>query len=268
MYESLTYADLGYGSDVAPSTMLLGEGWGELEHDGIRPFRRAAGDASALLAGAATIYEVAVDLEPVESGPEFGFTVHVDGRVCGEKRVRGRSMMRFRLPPGERAMRRLTLSLGRPARVFRFAALPYPRDVLPFWRGFRVGRGGWYPLEGVPREMFRWVNHEAEIVVERPERALELDIEPGPAAPFARLQLDVLIGEGELLRRIAIEGRTRFRVQLPELRRVPQRLVLRGPGGGVAAPPDARILDFRVFAIPAPWERWELLRSLAALGPA
>lgn len=267
MYEGVTYADLGYGTDVAPSTMLLGEGWGELERDGFFLFRRIADRAAALLAGTAVVYEISVDLEPVESGAELDVTCSVDGRPCGEKRIRGRSMFRFRIAPREPAMRPLVLSVSRPVRIFRFAALPYPRDVVPFWRGFRVGRGGWYPLEELPREMFRWVNREAEIVVERPGRSLELDIERGPGAPGARVQLDVLIGAGELLHRFDIEGRTRITVDLPELRRVPERLLLRCPGGSVPAPPDARILDFRVFAIPAPWERQELLRSLAAPGP-
>lgn len=266
MYESITYSDLGYGDDVAPSTMLLGEGWGELEPDERGIFRRVAHHAVALLAATAVVYEVSIDLEPAERGPEFDVECAVDGRPCGGKRIRGRSMIRFRIPPGEPAMRHLTLSAGRPVRVFRFAALPYPRDVVPFWRGFRVGRGGWYPLEELNGEMSRGVNREAEIVVERPERSLELDVEPGPGAPFARVQLDVLICGGELLRRFAVEGRTRITVGLPELR-VPERLVLRSPGGAVAVPPDARSLDFRVFAIPAPWERRELLRSLAALGP-
>jgi hypothetical protein len=267
MYEGVTYADLGYGTDVAPSTLLLGEGWGELERDGFSLFRRVAAEAAALLAGTAVVYEVSIDLEPAESGPEFEVACCVDGRACGEKRIRGRSMIRFRVPPSEPAMRPLTLSVGRPVRIFRFAALPYPRDVVPYWRGFRVGRGGWYPLEGSPPDMFRWVNREAEIVVERPERSLELDIEPGPSAPGARVQVDVLIGEGELVRGFALEGRTRITVELPALRCVPERLLLRSSGGSVPAPPDARTLDFRVFAIPAPWERSELLRSLAALAP-
>jgi hypothetical protein len=250
MYEGHTYADLGYGQDVAPSTISLGDGWDDLESDGTFRFRRISNQAHALLASVGSVYAVTVDLEPTESGPDLELEGYVDGTLRCSKRIRGRSLVRFLMPPGEPAMRRLSLSVNRRARIFRFAALPFPRDVVPLWHGFRVGGGGWYPLEELEPDLFRYVNREADIVIERPERALELDVEPGPGVGCGPFKLDVLLGRGALLCALRIEHRTRITVALPELRDLPQRLVLRCEGGGRPKPPDARICDFRLFAVP------------------
>ncbi len=270
MVDGISYSDLGYGLDIAPSTISLREGWRSLEVDESGQFRRIAGHAQALFASAGFICEVTIDVapEPHET-PSLTFEARVDGIVYHANRIQGRTRIRFMLPPGEAAIRRVSLEVtGGTARVYRLAALLHARDVVPAWLGFRVGGGGWYPLEGVDPDTSRYVNREAEIVIGRPAKSLELDVEPGPGVAYQPFDLEVFAGDGALHRRVHVEGRTRMTVELPELRSLPGRLVLRCEGGGRPAPPDARLMDFRLFPVPAPWERSELLRRLAALGPA
>ena len=269
MVDGITYSDLGYGLDIAPSTISLREGWRGLEVDESGQFRRIAGHAQALFASAGLVCEVTIDVAPVpHETSSLTFEARVDGIVYHANRIQGRTRIRFLLPPGEAAIRRVSLQVtGGTARVYRLAALLHARDVVPTWLGMRVGRGGWYPLEGFDPNTFRYVNREAEIVIGRPAKSLDLDVEPGPGVAYQPFDLDVFNGDGALLRRVRIEGRTRMTLELPDLRSLPGRLVLRCDGGGRPAPPDARLMDFRLFPVPAPWERSELLRRLAARGP-
>jgi hypothetical protein len=269
MFEAITYSDLGYGLDVAPSTISLGEGWRDLEFDGSEQFRRIDENARALFASAGRVYAMTIDVEPAQPAPsQLVFEVRMDGIVHYEQALIGRTLVRFVIPPGEAAMRRIAMkTTGGGVRIFRCAALPHARDVVPQWLGFRVGAGGWYQLEDVDGTAFRHVNRQAEIVVGRPAKSLEFEVEPGPGVAYAPMDLDISIGD-RLLRRVRVEQRMRLAVELPELRTFPARLVLSCQGGGRPAPPDARLMDFRLLSIPAPWERSELLRSLAALGPS
>jgi hypothetical protein len=268
MFEGVVYSDLGYGIDIAPLTISLRDGWDRLEDDGAERFRTIAHEAQALFACAGGAYAISIDMEPA-AVDSLNLEVRIDGALRYANQIRGRSYVRFVQPAGEAAMRRIALkAIGGSARIYRFAALPDYRDVVPQWLGFRVGGGGWYPLEELNREMFRYVNREANIVIGRPAKSLELDIEPGPGTAYGPFDLDILAGDRELLRRVRIERRMRITVELPELRSLPGRLVLSCQDGGRPMPPDARLMDFRLFAIPAPWERSELLRNLAALGPS
>jgi hypothetical protein len=269
VFEGISSSDLGYGRDIAPSTMSLGDGWRPLEVDRSGRFRPIAGIAQALFASAGYIYEVIIDIAPA---PDDMGSVYFDARVDGisyyANPIHGRTRVRFLMSPGEPAMRRISLhATGGTARVYRVAALPHGYDVVPSWLGFRIGGGGWYPLEGSETGTFRYVNREGEIVIGRPARSLELDVEPGPGVASGVVELDISTGDRELLRRVRVERRTRIAVQLPELRDFPGRLVVSCKGGGRPAPPDGRLMDFRLFAMPAPWARSELLRSLASLGP-
>jgi hypothetical protein len=268
MFEGVTYSDLGYGIDIAPTTISLRDGWDRLEDDGSERFRVIAQDAHALFASAGGVYAATVDVQPASAGP-LNFEVRINGALHYANQIQGRSYVRFVVPAGEPGMRRMSLKvIGGSARIYRFAALPDFRDVVPQWLGFRVGGGGWYPLEESEGDTFRYVNREAHIVIGRAAKSLELDVEPGPGLAYGPFDLDVSVGDRELLRRVRVERRTRMTVELPELNRFPGRVVLSCKGGGRPMPPDARLMDFRLFAIPAPWERSELLRSLAALGPS
>lgn len=269
MPDALVFSDLGYGLDVVPSTISLRDGWHDLERDDSGRFRRIDERAHALFASAGWVYAATIDVAPAHAETRaVQFEVRVDGIVYFANAIRGRTLVRFVLPPGEAAMRRVVLSArGGAARIYRFAALWYGREVVPDWLGFRIAGGGWYPVESLGFETFRYVNREGVIAMDRPVRSLELDVEPGPGVAHRPFDLDVFIGDGELLRRVRVDRRMRTTVELPASTRFPERLLLRCEGGGRPSPPDARLMDFRLFAVLAPWERSELMRSLASLGP-
>jgi hypothetical protein len=267
--DALAYPDFGYGVDIAPSTISLGEGWRELEADEGGRYRRIDERANALFASTGSAYAATIDVAPAQGETRpVHFEVRVDGIVYFANSIHGRTLLRFVIPPGEAAMRRVALTAtGGAARIYRLAALWYGREVVPDWLGFRIGGGGWYPVESLGTDTFRYLNREGVIAIDRPAKSLELDVEPGPGVAHGPFELDIFIGERELLRRVRVDRRMRITVELPALARLPERLVLRCDSGGRPSPPDARVMDFRLFAVPAPWERSELMRSLAALGP-
>lgn len=257
MFEAITFAPLGYGDDIAPSTMALGDGWCELESDGSERFRRITNEAQAVLASAGVVHAVMIDLEPAEAtAPALTLEARVDGTLRYSGRIRGRTLVRFVIPGGEPGMRSTSLrASGGSARVYRFAALPHPCDVVPEWDGFRIADGGWYPLEEIDGALVRYVNREAAIVIGRPARTLELDIEAGPGLAYAAFELGVCLGGQAPVHRVLIECRTRITLELPELRSLPERIVLSCEGGGRPTPPDARLRDFRVFSAASQAER-------------
>ena len=260
---------MGYGLDVAPSTISLGEGWRDLEFDESGQFRRIDERAKALFASAGWVYAATIDVAPTPGEQRsVRFEVRVDGIVYFANLIRDRTLIRFVLPPGEAAMRRIVLTAtGGAARIYRMAALWYGREVVPDWLGFRIAGGRWYPVEQRGYETFRYVNREGVIAIDRPATSLEVDVEAGPGVAYGPFDLDIFIGDRELLRRVRIERRTRMTLELPALSRFPEHLVLSCESGGLPSPPDARLMDFRLYSVLATWERSELLRSLAALGP-
>jgi hypothetical protein len=121
-------------------------------------------------------------------------------------------------------------------------------DVVSSASGIRLGTG-WYPFETWAGQSFRWVGSDAEIVVDRPPSAactLNLDVEPGPGVGSGSFTLHVYDSTGALLTSSVVAGRGTL--VLPEQSATPARLLkLHVDGGGLAAPGDPRILNFRVF---------------------
>jgi hypothetical protein len=123
-------------------------------------------------------------------------------------------------------------------------------DVAPASSGLLFGRG-WMPVERyMASEPFRWVGERAELLIDgAPAGAtgLQLEVEPGPGTGGAALDLEI-VGEGNrTLARVTVAGRSRLR--LPLERPLPSKLWFRVHGGGVPAPRDPRVLNFRLFRI-------------------
>jgi hypothetical protein len=125
------------------------------------------------------------------------------------------------------------------------------REVVPLRAGFRLGRGGWYVLEQIRGETFRWVRDRAEIIVtDAAATTLELDVEPGPGVGGKPLALTVRDARGEPIACACVEGRRRIAIELPSAERVPYAIALCADGGGATVPGFVRVLDFRVFHVP------------------
>jgi hypothetical protein len=130
---------------------------------------------------------------------------------------------------------------------FRVFAVAVDRsaDVFPAWA---VPSNGFHPLERQNGELFRWVGGDAVIELIGARRdALEFDAESGPGMRSQPFALHVVRADGADVVNVQVGSRTRIRVPLDGASAL-DRLVLRGEGGGIAVPGDARILDFRVFA--------------------
>ena len=135
-------------------------------------------------------------------------------------------------------------------RVFSIRAEPLRPEVVPLLAGFRIGRGGWYALEELADDVFRWVNNDAEIVVTDPDvKTLDLEAAPGPALGAKPLTLDVLDG-GESFARFVVESRRRLSLELPASGPAPYSITLHTENGGAARPGYQRVLNFRLFHIP------------------
>jgi hypothetical protein len=115
--------------------------------------------------------------------------------------------------------------------------------------GLFVGEG-WYEPETYDGETFRWVDNDAEIVVTAPtgaRRTLLVDVEPGPALPSRRTELQIRDVEGAVVARTVIGNRMEVVVDLPISPARPTLFRLHATGEAVILPSDARMLRFRVF---------------------
>ena len=120
--------------------------------------------------------------------------------------------------------------------------------------GLRLGRN-WYPLEGEDGNRFRWVDNDAEIVVESEwiEGAkLMLTVQPGPGVGGNPFQLQVIDSDGHVLSQTEITGRQEVRCLLPAATRSKRIYRLHAVGGGAPSPGgDPRILNFCVLKVSA-----------------
>jgi hypothetical protein len=274
-FDGVSFAQQGHGTDICQDILRLGEGWHALENDDGTPFRWIGNEAHALLASSGVPYLLRIDVEPGPSAPALPFRLELfdgEGRYRSDW-IRGRTLVRSVIAPGEPGMRSIRLKVGgggKPvprderilnARVYEFCALPAPPEVVPIWHGIFAGRG-WYGLRDEPPHVFRSMNREAHLHLMEPLRTLEMDLEPFDA-PHEPRRLDVYLEPGRMHRSYLITARTRIAIDLPELPAYPARMILRCERKAVPKIPDARAENFRFFCVAAPWERGELLRRLA-----
>lgn len=125
----------------------------------------------------------------------------------------------------------------------------YTSNSLPT-DGLFVGRG-WYSSESFEGEKrFRWVKSDAEIVVTAPSgtrQQLSLELEPGPGLVFQPFELQIIDEDGRVVATAKIKDRETVTVRLPIVPHQPAIFRLHIEGGGLPAPNDSRILNFRVF---------------------
>ena len=115
-----------------------------------------------------------------------------------------------------------------------------------------VGAHNWYPLEQAGGLTFRWVNHDAELIVRpRPSghAALVLDIEPGPSQKDAKLGLQVVDSTGATALSTTIVGRKWVALDLPVSSSGLTLYRLRADRPGQPVAGDGRTLNFRVFHV-------------------
>jgi hypothetical protein len=117
-------------------------------------------------------------------------------------------------------------------------------DILPLNSSLRL-TNGWYTLEEYGGETFRWVNNDAEIALQNGGITLSMELEPGPGAGGLPLLLNIIDSEGVSVDRFDIRHRQVIRFAGPA--RADDCFRLHVNGGGVPAPSDSRILNFRVF---------------------
>jgi hypothetical protein len=257
-------------SDIVSGTgdVLLGPNWMPAEFVNGDHFRWVTNDAVAYVPAVERI-EHRVNLE-VEAGYSLPHPVALDvfdedDRLVAQAALDGRQVVQLHLAAGRPKLHGLRLHVqneNRPAaahdprilnfRVFSIRAEPLRPDVVSFVDGFRIGRGGWYHLEETGNDTFRWVNNDAEIVVtDAAATTLEIDAERGPGVRSQPLRLAVLGPDGDELARYVLEARQRISIQLPAPAAVPYAITLHADGGGATMPGQPRVLNFRVFHIPA-----------------
>ena len=125
-----------------------------------------------------------------------------------------------------------------------------PDDIAAQDSGIYFG-DGWYSIEQYsPKERFRWVDNDAQVVVDLPSDPappLILDLEPGPGVGYQPFRLQVRDAAGTVIAETIVAQRLRLELQLPGgSRRVTFRLHV--PMGGAPKSDDPRIMNFRVFS--------------------
>lgn len=128
--------------------------------------------------------------------------------------------------------------------VARPATLP---DILSVG-GSHLG-GGWLDIEQFGGEIFRWVENDAEIVLDGAPEPVELKmlVEAGPGLRGRELVLQVLNSDGDQIGVETVIGRGEASFYLPA--GCDRSLRLHVEGGGQLISADPRVLNFRVFAI-------------------
>ena len=125
-----------------------------------------------------------------------------------------------------------------------------PNDIAEQDSGIHFG-DGWYAIEQYsPKERFRWVDNDAEVVVDLPSDPpppLIFDLEPGPGVGCQPFRLQVHDAAGTVMAETIVAQRLRLELQLPGgSRRITFRLHV--PMGGAPKSDDPRIMNFRVFS--------------------
>ncbi len=256
--------------------VMLGENWSPVRREGRQIFRWADRDAAIAVNPAGRDRRtIALDVEP--GGDLSGraselLVLDGTGRVVASARLDGgRQVVPLTLPlePSQVAVFRLRIRPGDPSvtgdaagwylRVFGpdrgrsddRRATDRASDIVERDLYLRLGRN-WYPLERFGGQAFRWLNDDAEILVDHlPPGALvlALDLAPGPGLRGQPCRLRVADGSGRVVATASAPGRQVIRVALTITAQPMEVFRLRVEGGGFPTAGDPRILNCRVFAV-------------------
>lgn len=143
-----------------------------------------------------------------------------------------------------------------------------PGDIASADSGILFGRD-WFPLDRLPfQKPFRWAGQQAELLIRNPlGKALLIDLEPGPGAGNAPLDLGVMSESNKVLAQVSIKRRCRLRIPIPPLEPCQAstytRIFFRVRGKGITIDGDPRILSFRAFQV-----KWDFRNNSFALKPS
>lgn len=124
-----------------------------------------------------------------------------------------------------------------------------PDDIIGTDAEVSLGTG-WFQRERSGDEPFRWVENDAELVIASPghaERALILDVEPGPGINTQSFLLELRDEAGTLVSSAPVDRRTVVNFAVPPFSSNVARFHLHVEGGGARILSDLRTLNFRVF---------------------
>ncbi len=123
-------------------------------------------------------------------------------------------------------------------------------DIADSDSGISFG-GGWHSVERYsPREVFRWVGNDAEVMIglaDPPASSLVFDLEPGPGAGAEPLFLQAIANDDRVIREAEVRTRTHFEVDLSFASSLVRAFRLHILGGGRPLAQDPRALNLRVF---------------------
>jgi hypothetical protein len=262
--------------DIASSGVVLGPGWYGLETDRGRQFRWVDNDATFTVkaptarlvylniaaeggpgVGSTSVAVRVLDTKgrqvdavlitalqeqqllilPVSAGGST-FRLHVDGG--GKRAGKDSRRLNFRVFA-------LTFPGTGPAPV---AAPPAPSGPDIADNGVLIGNG-WYPLEHFKGDTFRWVDNDAQLVVEAPKdehAQLWLSVESGPGMSQRPFQLFLRDAGGHAVGSARVKDLTNLYFTV-DLRPGKNAFVLHADGGGKSTPHDPRTLNFRVLHV-------------------
>lgn len=123
-------------------------------------------------------------------------------------------------------------------------------DIVADTSNLRLG-ANWFPLEVHAGEAFRWVENDAELLIEKPQ-TIRLEVEAGPGLGAASFALELRRQDGSRPRIVQVEGRANVDIELDAA-----SYHLHVEGGGRSCPGDSRILNFRVLGIRSLHDRGE-----------
>ncbi len=247
--------------DVVPDAhdVALGAHWFPPERAGAEVFRWVENDAAIHVAALRPVRHTIRLL--VEPGPGVGrepFPLAArlgDGRELGTVVVASKQFVRFSLPDESPSAFSVVLHASGGGRTspndprllnFRVFEIAVERvaDVFPAWA---QPREGFYPLERHGGSLFRWVNGDATVAIQRGHaEKLTFEAESGPGLGSAPFRLHVAGPDGSDLATVGVASRTIVNVPLERFEDAVE-LMLRAEGGGRVVAGDTRTLNFRVF---------------------
>jgi hypothetical protein len=252
--------------------VTLGQGWYRFETYGGQSFRWVSNDARLVVRHpAGSTAHLELDVEP---GPGLGqgvthfdlFVRAANGNVVARVPVAGKQAVDLNLPvqPGKDATFTLHVAgggrhiAGDPRvldfRVFRIATAtgttPEGPDISSDPN--LVLGDNWYPLEHFGGETFRWVDNDAQLIVNSDRaqtRRLKIVAAAGPSIKSpGNFMLALRDKKSETLQAGKIKARGTLYFSLP-LAAGSNTFALHADSTGKKAPNDPRVLDFRVFSL-------------------
>ncbi len=119
---------------------------------------------------------------------------------------------------------------------------PVGMDIVTAAATFRLG-ANWFQLEAYAGDVFRWVDNDAELVVDEPQ-TLVLELEAGPGLASAAFDLELRHLDQRPAQTARVNGRETIELEVDA-----GTYHLHVEGGGRTCPGDWRTLNFRCFRL-------------------